>query len=68
MVVRSTGLVLVACAILCARAAADDEPPYEAPDFMNEPPTLPAGVDASAVWRLDRRFLGGRTCITSQRR
>ena len=53
MVVRSTALVLAACSILCARAAAETEPPYEAPDFMKLPPTLPAGVEASTVWRLD---------------
>ena len=52
MVVRLFGTVLVIGSILCVRAAAD-EPRYEAPDFMKEPPALPAGVDASTVWRLD---------------
>src|ERR1041384_6240618 len=52
MVVRLFGTVLVIGSILCVRAAAD-EPRYEAPDFMKEPPALPAGVDASRVWRLD---------------
>jgi outer membrane protein TolC len=58
MVVRSTGLVLAMCSILGlglgGRAVADDdEPRYEVPDFMKAAPALPAGVDATAVWRLD---------------
>ena len=53
MVVRLFGTILVIGSILCGRAAADDEPRYEVPDFMKEAPALPAGVDASAVWRLD---------------
>src|SRR5882672_2677517 len=58
MTVRSTGLLvgwLVAAmaAMLGGRAWADDETAYEPPDFMKEPPPLPAGVDASKVWRLD---------------
>lgn len=52
MVVRSTVLVLVACSLWGARAVADDEPRYETPDFMKQPPALPAAVDATAVWRL----------------
>src|ERR1043165_1355216 len=52
MVVRLFGTVLVIGSILCVRAAAD-EPRYEAPGFMKEAPALPAGVDASTVWRLD---------------
>jgi outer membrane protein TolC len=53
MVVRSIGLVLGICALVAAPAHGDDEPPYEPPDFLKELPPLPAGVDASAVWRLD---------------
>jgi outer membrane protein TolC len=51
MVVRSIARVLVICSLLSAAAHADE--PYEPPDFMKELPPLPAGVDASAVWRLD---------------
>jgi outer membrane protein TolC len=40
-------------AILGGRAVAEDEGAYEPPDFMKDPPPLPAGVDASKVWRLD---------------
>lgn len=50
--VRSTGLVLVVCAMFGARARAE-EVPYEPPDFMKETPPLPASADARAVWRLD---------------
>jgi outer membrane protein TolC len=50
--VRSTGLVLVVCAMFGTRAFAE-EVPYEPPDFMKETPPLPASVDARAVWRLD---------------
>src|SRR5215468_2553776 len=53
MVVRSIGLVLVICSLVSAPAYGENEPPYEPPDFMKELPPLPAGVDASAVWRLD---------------
>jgi outer membrane protein len=53
MVVRSTGLVLVICSLVSAPAYGEGELPYEPPDFMKELPPLPAGVDASAVWRLD---------------
>jgi outer membrane protein len=49
---RSTGLVLVVCAMFGARAHAE-EVPYEPPDFMKETPPLPASVDAGTVWRLD---------------
>lgn len=52
MVVRSIGPVLVICSLASAAAHADDEP-YEPRDFMKELPPLPAGVDTSAVWRLD---------------
>jgi outer membrane protein TolC len=53
MVVRSIALVLV-CSLVSAAALADEpDRPYEPPDFMKELPPLPAGVDASAVWRLD---------------
>ena len=52
MVVRSIGAILVICAAV-GRAAADDAAPYEVPEFMTEPPVLPAGGDAGAVWRLD---------------
>jgi len=52
MVVRSIGPVLVVvCSLVSAAAHADE--PYEPPDFMKQLPPLPAGVDASAVWRLD---------------
>jgi outer membrane protein TolC len=53
MVVRSTGLLLLAwvCA-LGARGYADDAA-YEPPDFMKEAPPLPPSVDARTVWRLD---------------
>jgi outer membrane protein TolC len=50
MVVRSIAVVLV-CSLVSAAAHADES--YEPPDFMKELPPLPAGVDASAVWRLD---------------
>src|SRR5215510_5471641 len=53
MVVRSTGLVLAVCTLLCAPTYADDAVAYEPPDFMREVPPLPAGVDARSVWRLD---------------
>jgi outer membrane protein len=53
MVVRSTGLVLAVCSMLCARTYADDAVPYEPPDFMKDLPPLPASVDAGVVWRLD---------------
>ncbi len=53
MVVRSIGLVLGICALVASPAHGDDEPPYEPPDFLKELPPLPAGTDASAVWRLD---------------
>ncbi|HEX3475435.1 MAG TPA: TolC family protein [Kofleriaceae bacterium] len=51
MVVRSIARVLVICSLVSAAAHADE--PYEPPDFLKELPPLPAGVDASAVWRLD---------------
>ena len=35
-----------------ATAAADDAP-YVPPDFLAVTPSLPAGVDAGAAWRLD---------------
>lgn len=50
MVVRSIAVVLV-CSLVSAAALADE--PYEPPDFLKELPPLPAGVDASTVWRLD---------------
>ncbi|HEX3764021.1 MAG TPA: TolC family protein, partial [Kofleriaceae bacterium] len=56
MVVRPSGLVLVICALgsmLASVPAYGGDEPYEPPDFMKELPPLPAGVDASAVWRLD---------------
>jgi outer membrane protein TolC len=53
MVVRTIGLVAVVCLIAGARAVAEDQAPYEPPDFMKEPPPLPASADARAVWRLD---------------
>src|ERR1043166_664118 len=64
MTVRSTGLLVAGWLIAAmlgarpgsifeGRAWADDETAYEPPDFMKEPPPLPAGVDASKVWRLD---------------
>lgn len=55
MVVRPSGLVLVICASIVVGGVAhgDDEPGYEPPDFLKQLPPLPAGVDASAVWRLD---------------
>jgi outer membrane protein TolC len=49
--VRSSAVVLVICSLVSAAAHADE--PYEPPDFLKELPPLPAGVDASAVWRLD---------------
>src|ERR1041384_667280 len=52
MVVRSIGAILVIC-VAAGPVAAEDAAPYEMPEFMKEPPGLPAGVDASAVWRLD---------------
>jgi len=52
MLLRSTALVLMVCSIWGVRAAADDEPRYETPDFMKEPPALPDEADATAVWRL----------------
>lgn len=52
MVVRSIGLVLVVCSVFGAPARGDDQL-YEPPDFMKQAPPLPAGVDATAVWRLD---------------
>jgi outer membrane protein len=53
MVVRSIGLVLVVCSVFGTLARGDDQPAYEAPDFLRQPPPLPAGVDAATVWRLD---------------
>src|SRR6185312_12302007 len=51
---RSLGLLC----LLCAPALADDPAPaiaetYVPPDFMTQVPPLPAGIDASAAWRLD---------------
>jgi outer membrane protein TolC len=51
--VRSVGLVFAVCSLLGARARADEEAPYEPPDFMKEAPPLPATADARTVWRLD---------------
>ena len=41
------------CSVLCVRAEAEDEAPYEPPDFMKEAPPLPATAAEGAVWRLD---------------
>jgi len=51
---RSLGLIC----LLCAPALADEPAPaiaetYVPPDFMTQVPPLPAGIDASAAWRLD---------------
>lgn len=51
---RSLGLLC----LLCAPALADEPAPaiaetYVPPDFMTQVPPLPAGIDASAAWRLD---------------
>jgi outer membrane protein len=53
MVVRTIGVVVVICSLFGARARAEDQAPYELPDFMTEAPPLPASADARAVWRLD---------------
>jgi outer membrane protein TolC len=55
MVARLFGLALVICSALGALARGDDRPAptYEAPEFLKQPPPLPAGADAAAVWRLD---------------
>jgi outer membrane protein len=52
MAVRLIGAFLVICAAV-GQAAADDAAPYVVPEFMKEPPVLPAAIDAGAVWRLD---------------
>jgi outer membrane protein TolC len=53
MRVRTIGLVAVVCLVVGGRVDAEDQAPYEPPDFMKQPPPLPASADAGAVWRLD---------------